>query len=137
MSDGYCLDACALLAYFKGEPGAEAVETKLQAADKREITLYLHKLNFLEVYYKILKIDKTRAQSVYDTILKLPITIIVDFDDKLFMEAARLKDQYQISLADSIALGYANTNQLSLITCDHNEFDKVEKSEPLKFEWIR
>jgi PIN domain nuclease of toxin-antitoxin system len=58
MPDSYCLDACALLAYFKGEPGSEAVEDKLQAADRKEIILYLHKLNFLEVYYKILKLTK-------------------------------------------------------------------------------
>jgi predicted nucleic acid-binding protein len=131
------LDACSLLAFFQDENGAEKVEALLNSAEIQETRLYLHKLNFLEVYYKVMQKDVEKAKLVYETILKLPISILEDFSDDLFHEAARVKVQYRVSLADSIALAAARINHWNLVTCDHHEFDAVEKTEQIKFEWIR
>jgi predicted nucleic acid-binding protein len=131
------LDACALLAFFYGENGADVVEEKLKAAERQELTMYLHKVNFLEVYYKVMQKDSAKAHLVYDTILKLPITVLPEISDDIFKEAARLKVQYKISLADSIALAAASAMQVSILTCDHHEFGPVEQAEHIKFVWIR
>jgi predicted nucleic acid-binding protein len=131
------LDACALLAFFYGENGADIVEDKLNAAERQELTLYLHRVNFFEVYYKVMQKDSVKAQLVYDTILKLPITILSEISDDVFKEAARLKVRYKISLADSMALAAASIMQASILTCDHHEFDPVEQAEHIKFVWIR
>ncbi|GHU27782.1 hypothetical protein FACS1894172_03120 [Spirochaetia bacterium] len=131
------LDACSLLAFFQNESGAEKVEALLKSAQGEEIRLYLHKINFLEVYYKVMQKDAAKAKLVYETILRLPIIIQTDFTDEIFEEAARLKVQYKVSLADSIALAVASINQWTLVTCDHNELDRVDESENIKFEWIR
>lgn len=42
-----------------------------------------------------------------------------------------------MSVADSIALGEAITRNAYLSTCDHHEFDIVEKQEHIRFDWIR
>jgi predicted nucleic acid-binding protein len=131
------LDACSLLAFFQNEPGAEKVESLLKSAQRDEIQLYLHKINFLEVYYKVMQKDAAKAKLIYDTILHLPILIRTDISDEVFEEAARLKVRYKVSLADSIALAVASINQMTLVTCDHNELDRVDESENIKFEWIR
>ena len=131
------LDACSLLAFFQNEPGAEKVEALLKSAQREEIQLYLHKINFLEVYYKVMQKDIAKAKLVYDTILHLPILIQTDISNEIFEEAARLKVQYKVSLADSIALAVASIDQMTLVTCDHNELDIVDESENIKFEWIR
>jgi PIN domain nuclease of toxin-antitoxin system len=132
-----CLDACALLAFFKDEPGAEIVEDIIEKANKGKCSLYLHKVNFLEVYYKIKQKNSADAEDAYTEIINYPIFIVQDIDDALFMEAARLKVSYKISLADSFALGLASTRGMTLMTCDHHEFDNVEQHENIEFSWIR
>jgi predicted nucleic acid-binding protein len=52
-------------------------------------------------------------------------------------ESARLKTSYKISLADSIALGTSSVLNLTLVTADHHELDRVEQNEPVSFHWIR
>jgi len=64
---------------------------------------------------------------------------IVEFNDKIFFEAGRLKASYKMSLADSIALATAIVLGGTLLTSDHHEFDAIEASEAedIKFQWTR
>lgn len=48
-----------------------------------------------------------------------------------------LKKNYKVSLADSIALGFAKENQARLVTSDHHEFDPIDEAGDAKFLWIR
>ena len=68
---------------------------------------------------------------------RLPITIINGISDNVFHEAGRIKTQYRMSLADSIALGETSMMGASILTTDHHEFDIVEKNENIKFTWLR
>jgi hypothetical protein len=45
------MDACALLAFLNDESGADVVESLLQQIKTGECTLFMHKLNILEIYY--------------------------------------------------------------------------------------
>ena len=47
----YVLNACALIALLQDEPGADKVSEVLNAANKGEATIIMHKANLLEVYY--------------------------------------------------------------------------------------
>jgi PIN domain nuclease of toxin-antitoxin system len=52
----YILDACALIAYFAKENGADNVKNILwDAIDDENITIFMNKTNLLEVYYKTIK----------------------------------------------------------------------------------
>lgn len=73
----------------------------------------------------------------YSRILALPVTIIDTLNDEVFFEAGRLKSDYKISLADSIALAEAKTRGAILVTADHHEFDIIDKAESVRFHWIR
>jgi PIN domain nuclease of toxin-antitoxin system len=138
VSDGQILDACALIAYYKGETGADAVETLLEQAVFGETKLCMSKINLLEVYYGFYRDDGAeKAEEILQKTLALPITIIDDLDDAVFREAGRLKASYDISFADSFVLGYALALGISLITADHNEFDVIETKENITFNWIR
>ena len=58
--------------------------------------------------------------------------------DEMFQTAGWLKASYKISLADSIALATASVLNGELLTCDHHEFDAIDKSEEnINFHWIR
>ena len=77
MKESFVLDACALIAYFKQEPGFEAVLDSFDRSDEGEISLYMHKLNLLEVYYGFYRDDgKEQAETLLADSLSLPVKIV-------------------------------------------------------------
>jgi predicted nucleic acid-binding protein len=134
----YVLDACAMLAVLSKESGADKVVEIYKKAASGEIMLIMHKLNLLEVYYKLFReYGKEHAGKFLEEIRQSPIAIDHDITDKLFSEAGRLKASYKMSLADSIALAEASVSGGTILTADHHEFDIVEKNEKIQFQWIR
>lgn len=138
MKSPYVLDACGLIAFLSDEEGSGKVESLLKKAEKHECVVYMHQINILEVYYGIYREDgREKADEVYDKILNLPVTIIEKLDATVIKEAGRLKAVHKISLADSIALAETKIRKALIVTCDHHEFDVIEKNKELKFYWIR
>jgi predicted nucleic acid-binding protein len=133
------LDACALLALLCDEPGADIVAGAMNEASLGMIELSMHKANLLEVYYaRYRAAGKEKAGLFLSEFKKRPIAVISDISDELFEEAGRLKSLYRVSFADTFALAAASVSGGALITADHHEMDKVERSEPnIKFLWIR
>jgi predicted nucleic acid-binding protein len=138
MSALYVLDACAMLAVLSDEPGADVVDGFYLKAVSGEIILTMNKINLLEVYYDLIRsYGKERADQFYSEVKELPIGIYHEISDEVFMEAGRLKATYKISLADSVALAQTLVSGGILLTADHHEFDEIEKSENIRFQWIR
>jgi len=138
MKDIYVLDACALIALLKNEPGAEIVANVYEMATSGKVRLVMHKLNLLEIYYdQYRSFGADVADKVLDAIKKSPIKIIPAISDAVFTEAGRLKAHHKISLADSICLALATAMNGYLLTADHHEFDAIQKNEPIRFCWIR
>ena len=138
MKEIFILDACVIIAYLKQEPGFETITNFLDRAYNDEISLYIHKLNLLEVYYGFYRDDgKDQAEAVLVDTLSLPIIVVDDLSDFIFHEAGRLKALYDISFADSIALSLTINMGGSIITADHHEFGILEDKEPIKISWIR
>ena len=138
MKENYVLDACALIAYFKKEPGFENMVQLFNRAGDREISLFMHKINLLEVYYGFYRDDGMEyAEAVLADSLSLPITFINELGNPLFTEASRLKATHDISFADSFALALASVRREPLVTADRHEFEPLEHKEAIKFTWIR
>ena len=78
-----------------------------------------------------------QAEDYYAMVNASPIKIINGISDSVFRKAGLLKTQYQLSLADSVALGETFAMNASLLTSDHHEFDIIEKNEDINFLWIR
>ena len=138
MSKPYVLDACALVAFLRKEAGWEHIKTVLMCAHDRTHTVQMHAFNLLEVYYDMHRsIGKEKADNELRMIRNLPIIINANLSDDIFVEAGRLKANYKISLADSIALAQTKAIDGILLTSDHHEFDVIESKEPIQFLWIR
>jgi len=134
----YVMDACAILALLRDEPGADKVADILNAANKGNATIVMHKANLLEVYYDLLRTHgKEKANIILSEIKKRPIEIISEISDELFTEAGRLKATYKMSFADSFALAQAVVSDGALLTSDHHEFDVIEGKEKINFAWVR
>ncbi len=138
MKDSYCLDACALIAFLCDEPGADVVEQLLIEAERKNISLIMHRINLLEVYYGIEKSEgKSRADEILKSIYDLPITFIDKINDRIFFTASYFKSNYRLSLADAIALATSKTRKAKLVSSDHHEFDVLERNNEINIKWIR
>jgi predicted nucleic acid-binding protein len=134
----YVLDACAVIAFLSGEPGADKVKSLLELAVTSEANVCIHRINLLEVYYDVYKIGGTKqADEVYRKLLSLPITVDERLTDALFFKAGELKATNKFSLADAIAIALAIDLKAWLVTSDHHEFDSIEVKGIAEFLWIR
>ncbi|GBU24777.1 hypothetical protein R83H12_01412 [Fibrobacteria bacterium R8-3-H12] len=131
----YVLDACALLAFLKKEKGSEVVKEIISSDNE----VFLHIVNFLEVYYDLLReLGKEKSDAICEEILNLPIKIIYNTDLFLIKIAGYFKVNYRISLGDSFVLATAKLNSASIVTSDRHEFSIVDSKESgLNFNWIR
>ena len=131
---GKVLDSFALIAYFRDEPGAEAVENLLVNAGKKDSPLHMTDVNYAEVKYSIVKKDGAQAWEEAAKILQgLPI----DFHSTtraLADTAADLKGRFKMSLADAFAAALAKEKKAELVTGD-SEFKALEKE--LKIVWLK
>jgi predicted nucleic acid-binding protein len=130
---GKVLDSFALIAYFRDEPGAEAVENLMVAASKKDSPLHMTDVNYAEVKYSIVKKDGPAAWEEAAKILQgLPI----DFhptDRALADGAADFKVRFKMSLADAFAAALAKEKKAELVTGDR-EFKAIEAE--LKILWL-
>jgi predicted nucleic acid-binding protein len=134
----YVLDACAFIAVLNAEEGADKVMDVLEKAEGSEITALAHRANVLEVYYDRWKsLDAEVAQAALKKICASPITVVQPDTDAFLHEAARFKVVYGIPLGDCFLCATASIFQGTIVTSDHNDFDRVEESETIPFLWIR
>jgi PIN domain nuclease of toxin-antitoxin system len=126
----YIFDACALIAYFAKENGADNVKNILRdAIDDKNTTIFMNKI--IKVY------DIKKADEMLEIVKKLPIKVISEVQDDVLRKAGYLKSNYKISLADSIAVAETIINKGLLVTSDHHEIEPIEKSEKINVTWFR
>jgi len=136
--DIYILDACALIAYFNDEDGAENISQLFEEANLGQIDLIISVVNLCEVFYDRLKAkDAEIALDFFEDIKLLPVSICRNIGDDLIAEASKFKVEWKVSLADAFALGLARLMGGKLVSTDHHEFDVIAESGLVKFYWLR
>ena len=83
------------------------------------------------------RFDSSATENFLIELKNTTLFVISEISDPVFKEAGRLKASNRISLADAVALAETSVQGAMLVTCDHHEFDVIEKKEPIKFKWIR
>jgi len=131
-SEIYVLDACALIAFFNDEPGAEKMEAL------HEVTIVMSVVNLYEVYYDSLRSGgQSTASALLSDVDELSIEIVRQCSDELLEQAALFKVNEKVSLADSFALGLAKLRSGKLVSTDHHEFDPIDQKGLVEFYWLR
>jgi predicted nucleic acid-binding protein len=134
----YVLDSSAVIAYFNDEAGAEIIETLLNKATNLNCVILMHNASVAEFYYDSLyRSAEQDAGLVLKTLTSYPILFNETISKELIKLIGYFKTHYKISFADSFVLATAKMNNASVLTSDHHEFDEVEKSGDVMFEWIR
>ncbi len=128
------LDSHALVAYFRDEPGAEAVEALLNKAATSERPLHMTEVNYAEAKYTLIRKDGPEAWAASARILTgLPIEFH-PITRHLADQAADYKAAHKLSLADAFAAALAKEKKAELVTGDP-EFKPLEKE--IKIHWLK
>jgi len=134
----YIFDACALIALLNRElgKGYEKVRDLLDRAVTGEITLCMSLVNLVEVYYRIIQLKGVQtADTVMEPVKGLPIRFISDITDEIYIDTARCKARYPISLGDAFLCGTAKNLDAVIVTKD-KDIEHAEEAEALSVLWI-
>lgn len=127
------LDSHAWVAYFRDEPGAEQVETRLTRAAEMDRPLHMTEVNYAEVKYILTRKDGSEAWEAAARILGgLPVEFH-PADRELADLEAGIKACSRLSLARVFAAAPARKHRAELVTGDP-EFKAVEKQ--IKINWL-
>ena len=133
----YLFDTCAMIAFFEKETGAEKVKNILMQAAQSECLILLHNASVAELYYDAMRSAKQEEEAILQSLISYPITFIENITTDMIKWIGYFKTSYKISFADSFVLATAKLNDAKVVTSDHHEFDVIDKSGDLQFEWIR
>lgn len=129
------LDSWALMAFYNGEPAADAVEEILFQGSQGRHHLYMSVINWAEIYTAYVRGDsEAAAEAKAREIATLSIEIVgVSGDLKLARQAAIYKVRGGISYGDAYAAALAKERKAELVTGD-TEFKKLQKE--IKVHWL-
>ena len=120
------MDASALTAYLRGEPGRDVVDEIMANAGNNCL---VHAVNFCEVYYDALR---ERGQEVAEAqiavLQQAGVSVRTDMEPAFWQRVGQLKVKPgKISLADCFALALTLETGGTLVTSDHHEFDAIAR----------
>ncbi len=130
----HVVDACALIAYLKGEQGNERLAELL--ADETN-TLAIHILNLCEVYCCYYRTDgQAQAQVAWDNASRI-LQICSPIDEAFAKLAARWKVEQGLPMLDAVAAATAEKYACTILTTDHTHFDPVAGAGLITIEFLR
>ena len=131
------MDASALLAFLKQEPGYSVVASLL--ADNRG-QCYAHAVNLLEVRIWELRNsgDEARADMAFADLQQAGVIVREDIEDGFCRSVSQLKKRFpQASLGDCFCMALAQRLGGAVITSDHPSFDPAAKAGVVGVVFIR
>jgi PIN domain nuclease of toxin-antitoxin system len=132
----YVCDACAMIAFLRGEMGADVVEKALLDAGGQCVA---HSINWCEVFYVFCRDGgEATATEAIDDLRAVGVVERNDFDQAFWLDVGRLKaTQRKVSLADCCAIVLTNRIGGTLLTSDHHELDSVAAAGLCNITFIR
>jgi ribonuclease VapC len=128
------MDSFAMIAFFEGEPGADSVARVLKSIMNRKTKGFMSVINWGEIYYNTMREQGVgTAEEVIRQMKKYSLELI-DVDQQLTYDAAKLKGKHKIAYADCFAAALAMRLDASVVTGDP-EFNKLKNK--IKIHWIR
>jgi predicted nucleic acid-binding protein len=125
VSNRLTFDSEAILAFFLGEAGAELVRDNLEKVQKKEIEGYINILNLTEIYYILSRVSPKLAEEKQRNLRLFGLKIVPINDNGLWREAAKIKCNHSMSLADAFAVATADTLKTKLVVGSDKEFNNL------------
>jgi len=130
------LDASAMIAYLRGEAGADAVESALSNDGE---PCMAHAINSCEVYYKFVRVSgEAVARSAIQDLKDTGLIVRTDLDEAFWHDVGRHKASIgSIPLADCFVVTLANRLDAQAMTADHPDFDPIADEGICRVTFIR
>ncbi|MGK7945603.1 MAG: type II toxin-antitoxin system VapC family toxin [Microcystaceae cyanobacterium] len=130
------LDACAVIAFFRNEEGADVVRETINDQDS---DLMIHVVNLCEVYYDFYRdIGESRTEQLIQELDLINVTTRFDLTASFWRQVGKYKATIKrISLADCFALTLANLEGGVLMTSDRKEFEPIVPLNICQIKFIR
>jgi PIN domain nuclease of toxin-antitoxin system len=125
----WALDASAMMAFLRQEPGADLVIDALtEPGDQR----FAHYVNLCELFYAILRDDgEDDAEAARRFIIEVAGVVPYGADDaEVFWEAGRLRaigtsERLAVALGDCFCIATARALGCAVLTADRREFEPM------------
>jgi predicted nucleic acid-binding protein len=116
--DRYVLDTSAIFAFTDQEEGAEEVESLLNAAKGSKCQLEVCAISLMELYYVALRESgEDEAARLIGLVKSWPVAWVYP-DEKLLLQAGKLKAAHRLSVADALIAAVAKLHQAKLVHKD-------------------
>jgi predicted nucleic acid-binding protein len=120
-------DTEPIVAFFFGEPNAEQVIDLLEKIQAKDIQGYINIVNLTEVYYAIARRYPKVANDKLKVLRVFGLKIVsLDEDDRLWREAALIKNKYILSLGDAFAVATAQATESKLVVGDDKQLKNLD-----------
>jgi uncharacterized protein with PIN domain len=125
-----------MIAYLRGEPGADQVESRLR--DDSELCV-AHAVNLCEVYYKaVRRSGELVASSAIQDLKVMGLVVREDLDEAFWRQVGSYKaGANSIPLADCFVVALANRLNAEALTADHPDFDAIAEQGICRIAFIR
>ena len=130
------LDASAMIAYLRDEPGAGDVAAALLDPDNRCVA---HAVNLCEVFYEFHRASgQDVARSAITDLSRVGVIQSTEMSEEFWQSAGVLKAVHRrVSLADCFAIALARKVSGVVVTADHHEFDSLAEQAVCEVRFIR
>lgn len=132
----FVVDASAMIAFLRGESGAEVVAEALIDSQSR---CFAHALNLCEVFYDFHRASglKEATEAIRD-LLHLGVIEDANLTPDVWKAAGSLKATLRrVSLADCFTIELAERLKGVILTADHHEFDVLAEQSVCSIKFIR
>ncbi|MEM3044657.1 MAG: PIN domain-containing protein [Candidatus Bathyarchaeia archaeon] len=122
MPERLTFDSEAILAFYLGEKGGEAVKEILKKVQDGDAEGYMSILNLTEIYYILCRVNPELAKEKERRLRLYNLKIVPIEDDDLWREAAKIKCEHALSLADAFAAATAKVLKSKLVVGSDEEY---------------
>ncbi|MCL1908490.1 MAG: PIN domain-containing protein [Holophagaceae bacterium] len=136
----YTLDACAVLAWIFKETGYNVITDLVNKASDSEISLLMHKVNLLEVYWKVAERQgKLNADKMYENLLTTPIQFLNTHSHQFFSEFTKIRLEYGTAFVDTFVAttNLIHTNNKGTIVTSDPAFKNLQKNKKFHVQFFK
>lgn len=125
-----------MIAYLRGEPGADDVEARL--SDNAEPCL-AHAINLCEVYYKFARAwNATEARAAIRDLKSMGLAVREDLDETFWFDVGKHKAALSsVPLADCFVAALARRTNAEAVTTDYDDFEPIKARGICRVAFIR
>jgi len=118
VAESYVLDTSAILAFLGGEHGADNVERLLRGSRVGRVRVLVCSITLMEVFYTAIR-EKGEDEAVRLLALMRawPLEWVYP-DEKVLLQAGRLKASHRLSVADALIAAVAKLRNATLVHKD-------------------